>query len=89
MADSSEFWDDVEAAFHSGEPVILTYPACDSDGSALVGPVQVVRFDAGEFCESGREINVTFRSEDGRMWEAVGVQQRAHAHRRRFRAGYA
>ena len=79
MMDSSTFWDEVEAAFRSGETVILTHPACDRDGSALVGPVQVVRFDVGELRGDAREVYATFRSEDGRVWEAAGVQQRARA----------
>ena len=78
MADSSEFWDDVEAAFCSGESVVLAPQACDRDGLAPVGPVWVVRFDAGEFDEHGRQVFATFRSEDGRVWEAAGIQQRAH-----------
>lgn len=77
MADSRKFWDEVEAAFDSGEAVILTHPACDRDGSALVGPVQVVRFNVGEVRGDERAVYATFRSEDGRVWEAEGIQQRA------------
>lgn len=79
MADSSDFWDAVEAAFCSGEPVVLAPQACDADGLTPLGPVRVVRFDAGERHEHDREVFATFRSEDGRLWEAAGVQRRACA----------